>query len=257
VSQALTGVVFAAAVSLAALRAGAFRSSGAVAAWIVGACVFAAGGWPFAAVLLAFFLPAALLSRMGRARKRDLADIEKPGARDAMQVAANGGVAAFCALMAVNTHSHAMTAAFAGAFCAASADTWGTEIGTLFKGLPRSLLTMRPVAAGLSGGVTLPGTGAELAGAFVVALVAAALGVAPLWACAAGGVAGAFADSFLGATLQELRYCPRCARACETNPHHCGTPTVRRRGFPWMSNDVVNACATAVGALVAGALAAA
>lgn len=251
-SQVLIGVAFAAAVALLAWRLRALTVGGAIAAWIVGACVFGAGGWAYAAVLFAFFLPSTLLSRAGRAQKQQLVDIGKHGARDAWQVVANGGVAALGAVLASATHAQAIAAAFAGAFAAASADTWGTEIGTLVKMRPRSILTLRPLATGLSGGVTLAGTLAEIAGASLVGLVAWSLGIGAWWIVAAGGFAGALADSLLGASAQELRYCPECARECETDPHACGSVTVLRRGVPWMSNDAVNACATAIGAITAG-----
>lgn len=254
-TQILIGIVFAGVVALAAWRLHALTASGALAAWIVGACVFAAGGWAYAAVLFAFFLPSTILSRVGRARKRTLVDIGKHGARDAWQVAANGGAAAVCAVLSAVMHAHALAAAFAGAFAAASADTWGTEIGTLVKAAPRSILTLRQLATGLSGGVTLAGTLAEIAGACAVGAVAWELGVGWLWIVAAGGIAGALADSIIGASVQELRYCPQCKRECETDPHVCGSATVLRRGLPWISNDAVNACATAIGALVSLGLA--
>lgn len=249
-TQAFIGIVFAGAVALIAWRAHALSRSGALAAWVVGACVFAAGGWAYAAVLFAFFIPSTLLSRIGRARKRALVDIGKHGARDAWQVTANGGIAAACAVIASVSHTHAIAAAFAGAFAAASADTWGTEIGTLANGAPRSILTLRPLATGLSGGVTFAGTLAEIAGACTVAAVAWAVGAGALWVVAAGGFAGALVDSLIGASAQELRYCPDCKRECETDPHACGSATVLRRGLPWISNDAVNACAAATGALV-------
>jgi uncharacterized membrane protein len=157
-------------------------------------------------------------------------------------------------MLSAAMHAHAIAAAFAGAFAAASADTWGTEIGTLVNARPRSILTTRPIAPGLSGGITLAGTAAEVAGACFVALVAWALGIGTWWIVAAGGVAGAFGDSLLGASAQELRYCPHCARTCETDPHVCGSATALVRGVPWISNDAVNACATTIGALVAYAL---
>lgn len=250
--QPLVGVIFAGAVALVAWRARALTADGALAAWIVGACVFGAGGWAYAAVLFAFFIPSTLLSRIGRARKRLLVDIGKHGARDAWQVIANGGVAALCAVLAAATHTNAASAAFAGAFAAASADTWGTEIGTLAKMRPRSILTLKPLATGLSGGVTLAGTLAEIGGAGAVALVAWPLGIGAWWIIASGGFAGALADSLMGASLQELRYCPQCERDCETDPHLCGSRTTLRRGAAWFSNDAVNACATALGALAAG-----
>lgn len=195
-----------------------------------------------------------LLSRAGRAKKRQLTDIGKLGARDAWQVLANGGVAAVCALFAWTMHSAPAAAAFAGAFAAASADTWGTEIGTLASGRPRSILTFQPIDTGLSGGVTFAGTFAEFIGAVLVAIVAWALGAGAFWVIAAGGIAGAFADSIIGASVQELRYCSSCDRRCEVDPHGCGTPTSIVRGAAWMNNDAVNVSATLVGAALAGFL---
>lgn len=205
-------------------------------------------------LLLSFFITSVALTRAGRARKRELRDIAKGGPRDAMQVLANGGVATLCLLLAL-AYGHRWLAAFAGAYAAATADTWGTEIGTLLRAAPRSIFTARPIATGLSGGVTLGGTLAEIAGALFIAAVAAGLAVASgareALAIAVAGVAGAFADSALGATVQELRWCPRCARACENDPHGCGAPTTHLRGLPAVTNDAVNLLATAAGAALA------
>ncbi|MEO6835343.1 MAG: DUF92 domain-containing protein [Candidatus Tumulicola sp.] len=253
--QVSIGAGLAAIIALVAYRGHALSISGSIAAFAVGTIVFGAGGWPAALVLLAFFVPSTLLSRIGRVRKRALTDTEKLGPRDACQVLANGGVAAVCALAALRGGGP-FAAAFAGAFAAASADTWGTEIGTLSRAVPRSILTLRPTAAGLSGAVTRNGTVATFAGAGCVALVSKLAGVAPFWPIAIGGVAGAFLDSALGASIQALRWCPECARECETNPHRCGAPTVLRRGFAWLENDAINLAATIAGALIAGSLAA-
>ncbi len=211
-------------------------------------------------MLLAFFLPSVGLSRLGRARKRALIDIGKGGPRDALQVLANGGVATACALAAAFTHDPRWAFAFAGAYAAATADTWATEVGTLARGRPRSMLTGRPIAAGISGGITIAGTLAECAGALWLAIVAAlVIGAASsrsvIIAVAAAGIAGATADSLLGGSLQELRHCDACGRACETDPHVCGAPTRRVRGIPHLTNDAVNLLATGVGALVAFVLA--
>lgn len=249
--QAVAAVFLASAVAWAAKRLGALSRSGAWAAACVGALVFGCAGWQGAAVLFAFFLPSALLSRLGRARKRALLDTGKHGARDAWQVLANGGIAALCLAGGALAHLPALMVAGAGAFAAASADTWGTEVGTLLRGSPRSILTLRPIAAGLSGGVTMGGTLAQAAGAALVGGVAAASGLALWWVVTAAGFCGAVLDSLLGASLQLLRYCPRCERTCETDPHHCGTPTRAVRGLRWIENDAVNALATAGGAAAA------
>ncbi len=252
-TQFAIGAALAAVVAAAAYRARALTVDGAWAAFAVGAIVFGAQGWAGAAVLLAFFVPAIAFSRIGAARKRALGDVAKHGPRDAMQVIANGGIAACCAIAALRGGS-AFAAAFAGAFAAAAADTWATELGVLSRREPVSILGFAPVAAGLSGGVTFPGTLASLAGAIVVGAIAAAVGMAPWWIVAAGGVAGATLDSLVGASLQAQRWCAACGRACETNPHRCGTATTLRRGIAWLENDAVNLIATLGGALGAGIL---
>jgi uncharacterized protein (TIGR00297 family) len=250
---------------VAAWRAQALDRSGALAAFAVGTLTFGSGGWPFTLVLLAFFVPSVGLSRVGRRRKKQLVDIGKGGARNAWQVLANGGVATICAVAAGLASrsperfgdARLWIAGFAGAYAAATADTWGTEIGTLVRGAPRSILTGRRIAPGLSGGITRWGTFAEFAGALWIGLcTVATLGTsAVFFAVAAGGVSGAFVDSLLGATVQELRTCPACARTCETDPHVCGTPTTLVRGIRGFSNDLVNFTATVAGAATALAIA--
>ncbi len=246
------GAAIAATIALIAYRAGTLDAGGALAAILVGTATFGALGPPGAAVLLTFFVSSVVLSRLGRARKRTrLGDTAKTGPRDAAQVFANGAVSALCALAAMWLAPR-YTVAFAGAFAAATADTWGTEIGTLFARKPRSLLTGRPTTAGLSGGVTWPGTFAEIAGALVLAFVfALAFDRHAFGAVALAGIAGAFVDSLLGASVQALRYCANCKRATEREPHDCGANTRLVRGLGWFGNDLVNLGATVTGAVVA------
>jgi uncharacterized protein (TIGR00297 family) len=160
------------------------------------------------------------------------------------------------------THDPRWAWAFAGAYAAATADTWATEIGTLAKQRPRSIFTLRPIATGLSGGITLPGTLAEIAGALWIGLIALpclVLAAVPgttrgVLAAVLAGVVGSTLDSALGASAQELRRCDACDRTCETDPHACGTPTRLIRGIAGVSNDLVNLAATLTGAAVAFAL---
>jgi len=235
---------------VAAFRAGALTLDGTVVAIVIGTLVFGAGGWPFAAVLLTFFVTSIALGRVRRARKASLTNIEKAGARDWTQVLANGGVAAACALLSLHGGA-GLREAFAGAFAAATADTWGTEIGTATAAVPRSIVTGRRLDPGISGGVTPAGTLGEVAGAATLALVATSLHAAAFLPVLAGGIAGALIDSLLGATAQALYYCRACECYCEADPHVCGANPRLARGFSWFTNDTVNFAATLTGALVA------
>jgi uncharacterized protein (TIGR00297 family) len=248
--QITAGVAFAALVAGLAYRTRALSASGAAAAFAVGAIVFGSGGWRAAAVLFAFFIPSTVLTQVGRTRKRAIAQAHGEASRNGWQVLANGGVAALCALLSARGNV-AFAAAFAGAFAAASADTWGTEIGTLSRTGPVSILTLRPLPAGRSGGVTPLGLIATVGGTLCVAATATLVGIAPLWQVAAGGLIGAVFDSILGASVQALRWCEVCACECETHHHDCGATTVLRRGVKWIENDAVNFAATLCGALVA------
>lgn len=249
--QLAIGGVAAIVIASAARAARSLTTSGALAAFVVGAIVFDVGGLNAAIVLLAFFISSSLLSVLGRSRKRYLTDWGKQGPRDARQVFANGGIAALCIGLYAAFHSSALPAAFAGAFAAAAADTWATEVGTLSRGA-RSILTFRPVTRGSSGGVSLPGTLALVAGAAFVAFVATELRLAAFLPVFAGGIAGGIFDSILGATLQSQYWCSTCARACETSPHAaCGTIPTPARGLRWMDNDAVNLLATLCGAAIA------
>lgn len=259
-TRALVGFLAALALALAGRRAGALSTSGAIAATAMGVAVMAAGyGW--GALLALYFVSATALSKAGAARKeaRTSGVVDKGGARDATQVLANGGVFAAAALgsvVAPAALASTLAVAALGALAASEADTWATEIGTWLGRAPRSLLTLEPVPPGTSGGVTIAGCVAMVGGALFVALVAEAAGLGgPLAAVFAGGIAGAMADTVLGATVQERRWCATCEKSTEQLVHRCGTPTSLAGGLAWLDNDWVNFLSTAAGALVAAAFA--
>lgn len=252
--RSAVGLVLAIGVADAARRVRALSGSGAVAAAIIGSLTVAAG-WPWAALLVTYFVTAASLSRVGRDRRdaRIAGIVARIGARDARQVLANGGVFALAALASIVVPWSGWSVVGAGALAASAADSWATEIGTLAGGTPRSIVSLQPVPPGLSGGVTVPGTLAAIAGALFTALVAWALG----WPRAAavgvfvGGIAGSWADSLAGATLQERRRCDGCGAWTERVVHSCGMETRLSSGFAWLDNDGVNVLCTLTGAIAA------
>ena len=241
--------------------------SGAVAAVAVGTAVVAGGGWSWGVVLVLFFATSSALPNVGGRRSRGTGVAARGAERDAVQVLANGAVAGSVSLLAARASlpwQGPLFAAFVGAVEAATADTWATEIGSLSRTPPRLVVCGRTVPPGTSGGVTVTGSLAAIAGAVLIA-VAAAIGVAAGWAAGdlpcllAGatlaGIVGAFADSLLGATVQAGYCCPSCAEPTERRVHRCGTQTRLVRGHPAVTNDVVNAAATLVGAPTGATLA--
>lgn len=227
-------------------------TDGSVAAAVVGTVALAAG-WNWGILLLMFFVSASALTKLGERKKAELAGavVQQHGERNARQVLANGGVYAISALGYLVFPSPVWSAAGIGALAASTADTWATEVGMLARGEPRSIISRKRVPPGASGGVTLIGTVAGVGGAlFIGAGATLAHWPVPFAAVALGGVAGALADSLLGATLQARRWCDLCARSTERLVHSCGTPTRHAGGVAGFDNDAVNAVCSGVGALV-------
>ena len=259
--QILYGFVLAIIVATLAYRVHSLNKSGAFAATLVGTIIFGVGGWQWAVLLLTFFVTSSGLSRAFKKRKATLSEkFSKGHERDAGQVFGNGGLATFfAALHAVYPESILPWIGFAASLAAVNADTWATELGVLNPTPPRMITDLsRPVEKGTSGGISFFGTLASLSGSAVIALPAvvlsptAALGTNSFLLLTLAGLAGSLFDSFLGATIQAMYYCPRDQKETEKHPlHTCGSETVHLRGWKWLDNDWVNFACGACGSLAA------
>lgn len=250
----LLGFLLAAVIAELARRARALSASGAVAATLAGT-VACAVGWTWALVLLAFFVTSSLLSRWRTAFKARAtgALVAKGGPRDAWQVLSNGGVYTVAAIATLAYPTADWALAGLGALATMTADTWSTEIGIALGGTPRLLGRWRRVPPGTSGAVSVAGTVALLAGAIFLGLVALIVHfpVPSVEPAVLGGAFGALVDTMLGATMQERRWCPRCAQQTEQSIHACGATTERASGVSWMDNDIVNLTSSVAGAALA------
>ena len=256
----LAALGVAAAFGALAYRARSLDLGGALGATVLAWMVVAVGGPAWAAPAFTFFALSSALSRLGRRRKTEAEALaEKGSRRDIGQVVANGGVGAACLAAYGVVPSPLLFGAFVGAFAAAAADTWATEIGTLARSA-RVLLVGRRVPPGTSGGMSVVGTvGGVLGAASVVGAVLVVTGAGPAavpWALGVvgAGVGGSAVDSVLGATLQ-ARFAAPDGTLTE-RPSADGSALPLAAGRRWLTNDGVNAACTTVGAGL-GAVAAA
>jgi uncharacterized protein (TIGR00297 family) len=264
-TQLLLGLGLAVLIAGLAYWRGSLSRSGALGATLIGTVVFGLGGWGAGVLLVLFFVSSSALSHYKEQLKAQYEEkFSKGHRRDLAQTLANGGVGAVCLIAGVIWPSPVWWPAFVGAIATVNADTWATELGVLARRAPRLVTTWRPVEPGTSGAVTTAGTAAAAAGAGLISLAAAGftlvgegwmpalvlLGVGTL-----AGLAGSLFDSLLGASVQAIYFVDALGKETEQHPlHRSGHPTRLVRGWPWLSNDLVNFLASCAGAALAGLL---
>ncbi|MDQ0195663.1 DUF92 domain-containing protein [Paenibacillus wynnii] len=235
--------------------------SGMLAALIMGTVYFGAGNAFWFGILLLFFISSSLLSKLHHEDKAELElTYDKTGRRDAGQVFANGGIGMVVVLLNALYPLEIWEFLFVGVMATVTSDTWATEIGTLSRRPPRSVLTGKVLPTGASGGVSLTGSLAAAGGGILIGAASWLLQLAAgmpdrsfillTLAGLFGGVAGAFTDSILGATVQQMNRCTVCGREVEGS-RHCGAATVQARGWQRMNNDAVNLFSSIFGGVVA------
>lgn len=276
------GFVISAAIGWAAYKREALSVSGVAGAILTGTVIFGFGGWPWGLLLITFFILGSLLSKYKEATKETLAEkFAKGSRRDLAQALANGGAGALIAIAYWLTGNPLLWFAFVGAMATVNADTWATELGVLSKRMPRLITTSKPVDVGTSGGISLQGTLATLAGGAVIGIAGAIFlyveslirynprillhplsclvypancTLLPIIAAVAG-LAGSLSDSLLGATVQAIYYSTNREKETEKVVDPDGTPNTLLRGWRWLNNDWVNFISSVIGATLAALLA--
>lgn len=254
--QLLYGFLLAIIISFLAYKAHSLNKSGAIAALFVGTIIFGIGGWQWAILLLTFFITSSALSRAFKKKKQNLDEkFSKGHQRDAGQVFGNGGIPAFfAALNFLYPNEPIIWLCFSASLAAVNADTWATELGVLNKTPPRMITNLNKIVEkGTSGGISLTGTLTSLAGSALIAFLASFL--TSNWSIfliiTLAGLMASLFDSFLGATIQAMYFCPTDNKETEKHPlHTCGTQTVHIRGWKWLNNDLVNFACGLFGVIV-------
>ncbi|MFM7171360.1 MAG: TIGR00297 family protein [Cyanobium sp.] len=236
VSHWLVALVLNALLIALAQRAPLLTTEGWIHAGILGTVLWGSLGWRGWLAVVAYLALGSAVTKLGFQAKqaRGLAEA-RGGRRGPENVWGSALVAAVLAGLTPLAGARAplLLLGFAASLAAKLADTFGSEIGKRWGRHTVLITTLRPVARGTEGAISLEGTAASVVGSGLMAGVMAGLRVIEtpmaLALVTAVGVAATLMESLIGATLQQ--------RAA------------------WLTNEVVNGLQTLLAALLAMGLA--
>jgi uncharacterized protein (TIGR00297 family) len=262
----LLGGLFALFMAVFSIKVKFLNNSGATATFLLGTTIFGIGGLDWTVPMLTFYLLSSILSKLGHKRKAkfDLV-FEKGSQRDAGQVYANGGVAWIMMVIYSLTNDPYIFFAYLGTLAAVQADTWATEIGTMWPNAKARLITtFKDVPVGTSGGVSIPGTSASFIGSLFICSSAVLMNVSwvhelgivqSLMVIGISGLIASLVDSFFGATVQAQYYDPIRQKVTERThsvaPDGSLVANELLKGYHFVNNDLVNTLCAISGSAVA------
>ena len=237
-------------ISYAAYKKESLSISGIILATVYGAGLYLFGGLYFFLAMISFFISSSLLSHFKKTKKSKYEDGNgKSGKRDYTQVIANGFPSFLFGLLYYLMGNHLYILGFSTALAAANADTWASEIGLLSKKNPISIITWKPIEKGLSGGISLLGTLASLAGSAFISFISLVGYIIRFgfkdyllvyfFLSILGGFLGSIIDSILGATVQ-AKYKRTDSRDITEKRYTKGIKNVIYSGISFVDNNFVN-----------------
>ncbi|MFB2923787.1 MULTISPECIES: TIGR00297 family protein [Aerosakkonema] len=203
-------------------------------AWVLGVLIWGTLGWQGYLTVMFYFLVGSAVTRIGMAQKEAEGIAEKrSGARGPENVWGSAFTAALCALATLlplppSPTLYLLRLGYVASFSTKLSDTCASEVGKAYGKRTFLITTLQPVARGTEGAVSLEGTLAGVAGSIAIALVGWGIGSIDLPGVALCVVAAFIAtnlESLLGATVQGK--------------------------VSWLTNEVVNAINTLLGAIAA------
>ncbi|MFB2836199.1 TIGR00297 family protein [Floridanema evergladense] len=206
-------------------------------AWILGVLIWGTLGWQGYVVVLFYFFVGSAVTRIGMAQKEAEGIAEKrSGARGPENVWGSAATAALCALGVAAISASLLPTSlqpllllgYVASFSTKLSDTCASEVGKAYGKRTFLITTLQPVARGTEGAVSLEGTLAGVIASVAIALLAWGIGLINLLGvglCVIAAFVATNLESVIGATLQTK--------------------------VSWLTNEVVNAINTLVGAIVA------
>lgn len=206
-------------------------------AWLLGILIWGTLDWQGYVIVGFYFLVGSAVTRIGVAQKEAEGIAEKrSGARGPENVWGSAATGALCALgVAAITWGFLppslqplLLLGYVASFSTKLADTCASEVGKAYGKRTFLITTLQPVARGTEGAVSLEGTLAGVIGSIAIALLAWGINLISLvdvGFCAIAAFIATNLESVIGATLQSK--------------------------FSWLTNEVVNAINTFLGAIAA------
>lgn len=245
-TEAMLWPVLLAGAAYLAFRKKWLSGGGAAAAALMGSIFLVSPAPIYFLPPLIFFGAGTLLSLLPAPRKGER---EKPPRRTAVQVWANGGPGAVSLMLWMLTGIDAFALASVAGFSAALSDTASSEIGSRLSNKSWSAVGLKKLEAGVSGGISLPGSLAGILFAAVIPLAAVVSGLASVpeaTAIAVISVLSNYADSLAGQFLQEKNL--RTDGTWTDSDREASSGI--RGGRPGMTNDAVNALAVSLAVIL-------
>ncbi|MFB2935718.1 TIGR00297 family protein [Aerosakkonemataceae cyanobacterium BLCC-F154] len=206
-------------------------------AWLLGVLIWGTLGSSGYIVVMFYFLVGSAVTRIGMEQKEAEGIAEKrSGARGPENVWGSAAAGALCALgvAAISWGSlpsslqPLLLLGYVASFSTKLSDTCASEVGKAYGKRTFLITTLQPVTRGTEGAVSLEGTLAGIIGSVAIALVAWSVGLINLVGiglCIIAAFVATNLESVIGATLQAK--------------------------VSWLTNEVVNAINTLVGAIAA------
>jgi len=134
-----------------------------ISGWIAGT-ISVIVGFEYMTGILAFYISSSYMTKVGAEKKRKQEeDYKVGGERNVFQVLATCGVGTIVALIILISRSadnkalYILRLCYVCHYCVVNGDTWASELGSIYGGIPRLVTTMKKVPPGTNGGVTLFG----------------------------------------------------------------------------------------------------
>jgi uncharacterized protein (TIGR00297 family) len=175
---------------------------------LIATSIFAGAGFTGISMLATFFITATLATSHSKKDKQKIISelIANQEKRNTGQVLANGATAGMFGLLMylIPVYAPLFVVLIASSLASATADTWSSELGTVYGRRFYNIITLKPDEKGRDGVISLEGTLIGIGGsAFISFIYALGFGFSINFVyIILAGTAGNLADSVAGATLE-------------------------------------------------------